>query len=98
MTQIAERKLLHVRLPRELHEELIAKAVEQEVSLNALIAALLAGAIRFNLKDSSPAKPADRTPADKLADALDSAQPGDTLDLRGGIAEVRPAPAKRADR
>jgi len=43
------RPSIHVRLPRGLHEQLAETAVEQDVSLNALIASLLAGATGFSL-------------------------------------------------
>jgi predicted HicB family RNase H-like nuclease len=38
-----------IRLPEALHEQLVAKAAEQGVSLNALMVALLAGGIGFTL-------------------------------------------------
>lgn len=38
-----------VRLPVELHEQLIREAEKQGVSLNTLIVALLAGGMRFKL-------------------------------------------------
>lgn len=41
---------LGVRLPADLHAELVKRAAEQGVSLNSLVMALLAGAVRFNLK------------------------------------------------
>jgi predicted HicB family RNase H-like nuclease len=40
---------IHVRLPKALHEQLRALAVEQDMSLNALVVALLSGAVGFNL-------------------------------------------------
>jgi hypothetical protein len=43
------RQSIHVRLPRALHEHLVATAIEQDISLNGLIATLLAGATGFNL-------------------------------------------------
>lgn len=39
---------LHVRLPRELHADLAARAAQQRVSLNLLCVALLAGAVAWN--------------------------------------------------
>jgi predicted HicB family RNase H-like nuclease len=41
---------LRVRMPPELHAQLSAMAAEQEVSLNTLIVALLAGGIGWKLK------------------------------------------------
>ena len=46
---ISMRQSIHVRLPRGLHEQLAETAVEQDVSLNSLIATLLAGAVGFSL-------------------------------------------------
>jgi predicted HicB family RNase H-like nuclease len=43
------RQSIHVRLPRALHEQLSAMAIDQDISLNGLIATLLAGAVGFNL-------------------------------------------------
>jgi predicted HicB family RNase H-like nuclease len=40
---------LHVRLPKALHDQLRALAVEQDMSLNALCVALLAGGVGFKL-------------------------------------------------
>jgi predicted HicB family RNase H-like nuclease len=40
---------LTLRLPPALHDQLAAKAKAQNVSLNALLVALLAGSIGFNL-------------------------------------------------
>jgi predicted HicB family RNase H-like nuclease len=44
------RKGLMIRLPADLHAELVRLAGEQEVSLNQLLVALLAGATGFSLK------------------------------------------------
>ena len=41
-----------VRLPKVLHEQLAAEAKRQDISLNALIVALLAGGIGFKLTDN----------------------------------------------
>jgi len=41
----------NVRLPTHLHEALAQEAVQQGVSLNTLVVALLAGAIGFNLEE-----------------------------------------------
>ena len=41
--------LTTVRMPAELHAQLIARAPEQRVSLNHLMVALLAGGIGFKL-------------------------------------------------
>lgn len=41
---------IHVRLPPALHEQLRAAAAEQQMSLNALIVALLAGGIGWTLE------------------------------------------------
>lgn len=46
----APRKGLMLRLPADLHVELVGKAEEQGVSLNQLLVALLAGSVRFSLK------------------------------------------------
>ena len=43
------RPSIHVRLPRDLHGRISEAAVEQDVSLNSLIATLLAGAVGFSL-------------------------------------------------
>lgn len=40
---------LHLRLPRDLHDELRVRAEEQEVSLNALVTAMVAGSIQWEL-------------------------------------------------
>lgn len=45
-----KRKGLMVRLPDDLHAELVRQAAEQGVTLNNLLATLLAGAIGFSLK------------------------------------------------
>lgn len=45
------RKGLFVRLPLELHETLTRLAEAQGVSLNLLIASLLAGSVGFRLED-----------------------------------------------
>jgi predicted HicB family RNase H-like nuclease len=42
---------IRVRLPVELHAELAAEAKRQDVSLNTLIVALLAGGIGWRAKD-----------------------------------------------
>lgn len=44
-------KEFRVRMPPALHEQLAQRAVEQDVSLNQLIVALLAGGIGFKLAD-----------------------------------------------
>lgn len=41
---------LKVRLPADLHAELRQRAEEQNISLNSLVIALLAGAVKFTLK------------------------------------------------
>jgi predicted HicB family RNase H-like nuclease len=38
-----------VRMPADLHAELVARAAQQGVSLNALVVALLAGGVGFKL-------------------------------------------------
>lgn len=43
---------LLLRMPSSLHEQLAAKAKEEDVSLNHLIVALLAGGIGFKLDGS----------------------------------------------
>jgi predicted HicB family RNase H-like nuclease len=45
-----ERVATQLRLPADLHAELTRRAAEQGVSFNALLVALLAGAVGFNLK------------------------------------------------
>jgi predicted HicB family RNase H-like nuclease len=44
------RKNLVLRLPVDLHAELVRRAEEQGVSLNQLLVALLAGAVGFSLQ------------------------------------------------
>jgi predicted HicB family RNase H-like nuclease len=44
-----DRQSLHVRLPVALHDQLRAAADEQGISLNTLVATLLAGGIGFKL-------------------------------------------------
>jgi HicB family len=44
---------LHVRLPRDLIEQLGREAAEQGVSLNALLGMLLAGAVGWSLDESN---------------------------------------------
>lgn len=39
----------YIRMPPALHAELVRRAAEQGVSLNALIVALLAGGVGFKL-------------------------------------------------
>ena len=43
------RPSIHIRLPKGLREQLAEHAVEQDVSFNGLVVALLSGAIGFNL-------------------------------------------------
>lgn len=43
-----------VRMPVELHEQLIRESEQQGVSLNVLVVSLLAGAIGFELKEETP--------------------------------------------
>lgn len=40
-----------IRMPVDLHVELKRRAKEQNVSINSLIVALLAGGVGFELKD-----------------------------------------------
>lgn len=40
-----------IRMPRELHEQLITKAETQGVSLNTFMVALLAGGVGFKLEE-----------------------------------------------
>jgi predicted HicB family RNase H-like nuclease len=49
------RQSIHIRLPRALHEELSRRAVDQDISLNGLIATLLAGAVGFSLANEDTA-------------------------------------------
>lgn len=53
------RPSIHIRLPAILHERLVALAVEQGVSLNLLVATLLAAAVPFDFRpdDEQPAEP-----------------------------------------
>jgi predicted HicB family RNase H-like nuclease len=51
VTGTPPRKTLQLRLPVELHAELVKRAAEQEVSLNLLLVALLAGGVGFTLSD-----------------------------------------------
>lgn len=44
-----DRPSIHLRLPRDLHEELRAQAEMQGVSLNTLLATLIAGSIGWTL-------------------------------------------------
>jgi len=44
-----DRPSIHLRLPRELHDELRVTADQQGVSLNTLLATLLAGSIGWKL-------------------------------------------------
>jgi predicted HicB family RNase H-like nuclease len=44
-------KEFRVRMPPALHEQLKERAVEQDVSLNQLIVALLAGGVGFKLAE-----------------------------------------------
>lgn len=41
-----------VRMPTDLHAQLVGKAAEQGVSLNQFCVALLAGGINFTLEES----------------------------------------------
>ncbi len=49
--RVGERKIT-LRMPPALHEQLVAEAKRQDLSLNALIVALLAGGIGFKLTDN----------------------------------------------
>ncbi len=40
---------IHLRLPRDLHDEVRAQAEQQGVSLNTLLATLIAGALGWKL-------------------------------------------------
>jgi predicted HicB family RNase H-like nuclease len=44
-----ERPSIHLRLPRDLHDQLRATAEDQDLSLNSLILALLAGSTGWTL-------------------------------------------------
>ncbi len=44
-----DRPSLHLRLPRDLHDQLRETADDQELSLNSLILALLAGSVGWTL-------------------------------------------------
>jgi predicted HicB family RNase H-like nuclease len=46
---VPERPSLHLRLPRDLHERVRQLADEQDVSLNTLLVALIAGSVGFKL-------------------------------------------------
>jgi hypothetical protein len=46
-----DRPSIHLRLPKALHEQLRATAEEQEISLNSLLLALIAGSVGFSLAD-----------------------------------------------
>ena len=63
------RPTVHIRLPKGLREQLGALAVEQDVSFNGLVVALLSGAIGFNLV------PDDEEPAP--TDDAESAEPAE---------------------
>ena len=52
---------LHVRLPIGLHSRLAELALEQDVSLNLLLAALLAGATNYDLSDDTEVVAKPRT-------------------------------------
>jgi len=45
-----DRPQIHLRLPKDLHDELRALAGAQNVSLNTLLATLLAGAVGWELE------------------------------------------------
>lgn len=51
MTVVSSTKIT-LRLPPALHAQLVERAAQQDVSLNALIVALLAGGIGFKLTDN----------------------------------------------
>jgi hypothetical protein len=44
-----DRPSIHLRLPRDLHDELRARADAQDISFNTLLATLLAGSIGWTL-------------------------------------------------
>jgi hypothetical protein len=48
-TQAMDRPSIHLRLPRDLHDELRSRAEEQGVSPNTLLTTLLGGAIGWSL-------------------------------------------------
>lgn len=50
----APRQSVHVRLPATLLAEIRTRADAEGVSVNTLIATLLAGAIRFDLTKAAP--------------------------------------------
>ena len=57
-TEGMSRPTVHIRLPKGLREQLAARAVEQDVSFNGLVVALLSGAIGFNLVADDDEPPA----------------------------------------
>jgi hypothetical protein len=70
-------KSYHLRLPRTLHEQLVAQAEQEGVSLNLLLSTLLAAAIDFNLRPANdePVAPDDEQPLPNAGDE----QPGADL-------------------
>lgn len=52
-----KRKGVLLRLPVDLHAQLVERAAEQGISLNQLMVALLAGSIRFSLRKQSTSRP-----------------------------------------
>lgn len=57
---------IHIRLPRTLHEQLREAAEQEEMSLNALLVALLAGGIGFTLGEPQPAQNPHLRPSGQL--------------------------------
>jgi predicted HicB family RNase H-like nuclease len=44
-----ERQSIHIRLPRSLHDQLKDFAEDEQISINSLVLALLAGSVGFQL-------------------------------------------------
>jgi hypothetical protein len=77
------RKGLLLRMPVDLHAELVRRAAEQGVSLNQLLVALLAGAVGFSLKSKDR-----RARAEALAASIESTL-GDDETAEAWAAEAR---------
>jgi hypothetical protein len=88
----------HLRLPRGLYERAAEVAAEQDVSLNGLIVALIAGAIGYDVIPPAPDEPrvsaetsADPPEANAVSQLLDTA--ADALAQLRALVEGAPGDA-----
>jgi len=55
---------VHVRLPKTLHEKLMARAADEGVSLSLLVATLLAAAHPYDFRDDDEPEPGESSRED----------------------------------